>query len=389
MAKKESLSQSLKLHYAHNHHDGSYGIYTIGKDSELKKFEAPVLFGEFLDLLQKSEELQLALVRGPKAIGFVSIKNPSEKVALEAVKNEPSLVFFVQNPSEEMKSIALKKYFNKHNLYGLTKKDANGAISSPVFEGMDISPDDWSNLVKTTSYDFRLSLFKDFIVENDDEWEFQKAFNFLQIEVITPELRIYASLHGIELWDHHNVKDDYLKKMVESNVYNFKVKQAEAFLEKRNYRELPYNYDLTQMPVELQKKYIDWMASSENVFEIKFDRTDELLNYVVDKLPLDKYKYSNLYVQSIKDKTLLAKILNKNGIYLEDIYEDNRSDELVKIAVENNPFAIRFVKNPSIELQTIAVSKNFKLIDSIENPDLEVKKLATKLKRKDTIAKSK
>jgi Fe2+ or Zn2+ uptake regulation protein len=55
---------------------------------------------------------------------------------------------------------------------------------------------------------------------------------------------------------------------------------------------------------------------------------------------------------------------------------DNPSEEIQKLAVQNYGFAIRYIKNPSEELQKLAVQKNGLAIRYIKNPSEELQKLA-------------
>ncbi len=57
---------------------------------------------------------------------------------------------------------------------------------------------------------------------------------------------------------------------------------------------------------------------------------------------------------------------------------DNPSEEVQKIAVQENGFAIELIDNPSVEVQRLAVQKNGYAIFYIKNPSVEVQKLAVR-----------
>jgi|APGre2960657373_1045057.scaffolds.fasta_scaffold21405_2 hypothetical protein len=381
-------TEELRIRHGASSEYGYYANYscTKYKDTDIN-FEAPVLHGEFLELLQKSEELQLALVRGYKGIGFSSIKNPSEKVALEAVKNEPSLVFLVQDPTEEMKIIALKKYFNDQNLYAITKEGANSAVTVPFYDGLHISPLEWAALVKSVSYDYRVSLLKEYIVAyREFGSDINSATKFLQVEV-ADDLRIFAAQCGLLKWDYYKLEDKDLKEKIFQHYNNYKINKAELFLKNHKSKDKFKFDDVDELPVDMQKRFIDLAATCSNYVDIYFSHSEELLEYAIEKLPKDKLGI--VRVGSVSNQKSLSTLLSKNGMFLKDVREECKSDELIRIAVAANSQAIQYVANPSVELQRFAVAQDYNNIKLIANPDTEAKKLAISLKRKDTIAKIK
>lgn len=381
-------NKPLKIRHGVNSEYAYYANHNGHKHEKTDiEFEAPVLHGEFLELLQKSEELQIALVRGHKGIGFSSINNPSEKVKLEAVKNEPSLVFLIQNPTEEMKIIALKKYFNDDNLYGLTKEGARCVVTAPVYDGMDISPFDWAELVKSVSYDFRLNLLKEYIVAHREfRSDIDSATKFLQVEV-TDDLRIFAAQRNLLPWDYLKLEDENLKEKIIQHCNNYIINRAELFLESQKPEDGLAWHDIIKLPTDMQKRFIDLASTSSKRVDIYFSHSNELVEYAIEKLPRERLDI--VRIDHISDNNLLSKLLSKNGMYLKDVREECKSEELIRIAVATNSQAIKFVANPSVDLQRFAVAQDYNNIKLIANPDPEVKKLAASLKRKDTVIKSK
>ena len=280
-----------------------------------------------------------------------------------------------------MKIIALKKYFNDDNLYGLTKEGARSVVQAPIYDGIDISALDWAELVKSVSYDFRLNLLKEYIVANIEfRTDIDRATEFLQVEV-TDDLRIFAAQRGILPWDYYQLKDKDLKDKLYQHLYNYTIDKAELFLKNQNPKDFSEFSDVCILPIDMQKRFIDLAATSSNRLDIYFSHSEELLEYAIDKLP--KEKLGILRVDCISNRNLLSKLLSKNGMFLKDVRKECKSDELISIAVATSSKAIVYVDNPSVELQRFAVTQDFNNIQLIAKPDPKVKRLALSLKKKD------
>lgn len=65
-----------------------------------------------------------------------------------------------------------------------------------------------------------------------------------------------------------------------------------------------------------------------------------------------------------------------DGMLIQYIAQDCRTENVSRCAVEQNGYAIRFINNPSIETQVLAVRNNPKVVTLINNPDIRVIKAA-------------
>lgn len=349
---------------------GDYAFYKNYNSSNYNEgyFEAPALTGELYDLLQKSEDLQLALVRGYKAIGFFSIEKPSETVIKEAIKNVPFLAVFIPDLSNELK------------LFGLSNicKHINQKQQYLYHWNMPHWKDKYSNeklksFVENIPLASRLELAKELVQSGD----IKDVINFDLVEILnlghpTNELVILASKNGIHLSNPD--LDVETRKIAYQNL-------LESERDDSDFIEL----DLKGLPVDLQKKLVVKFPCSS------FDQTPELVQFYVDNCVNDvnsSEKNSHLCLGRFKPE-FLCKFLEKDGSLLGTVSKYRQTDEMVLTAVKNCPTAIRHAKEPSLEAQLAAVSLNYEAIKCIENPDPVVKKLAASLKRRDTLAKNK
>jgi hypothetical protein len=304
-------------------------------------FEAPVLNGEFLELLQKSEELQIALVRGHKAIGFSSIVNPSQKVVYEAVKSEPSLIFVVENPTDEMLELAFeqmltdKEYRSNLLSYGnifVPYSKANGDF----YTWIKRDDDDDVKLCRSIKNEIKVKLFKNIIIKINSAWQSDKnylsKFYFFVVFMpqafglkITEELQIFLAEHG----------------------YAYHV----------DGRSVDFNINILKTALDYQKKH----CISSNVEDR--DRVDWCGFVTLKNYPLD----------------IQMEILEFTGFNYSSVRLFG--NEILRKELAKNPKNIELISHPDISLQRFVVETDFDLIKCINNPDPEIKKIAAALKR--------
>jgi hypothetical protein len=95
----------------------------------------------------------------------------------------------------------------------------------------------------------------------------------------------------------------------------------------------------------------------------------------VQKLAVEQNGLAIQYIKNPSDEVQKLAV-RQNGLALE--FLNNPSDEVQKLAVRQRGWAIEYIKNPSEELQRLAVQQVGQAIQSIKNPSDEVQKLAVR-----------
>jgi hypothetical protein len=114
-------------------------------------------------------------------------------------------------------------------------------------------------------------------------------------------------------------------------------------------------------------------ANKNNMFD-RYNKDGHL--YIILMNNGEKYQFhlSSAQLMDVKDVKVDFKEFNKKYPW---VFQNIKfSEEIQKLAVQSNAFAIQFIHNPSEEIQKLAVQQDGYAIAYIDNPSEEVKKLA-------------
>ena len=160
-------------------------------------------------------------------------------------------------------------------------------------------------------------------------------------------------------------------------------------------RLLPYIRDL-DIRWRLLNQDVDSIGLSQRQIIKGFGKlTDSEIEYIIDQNPSDgmyliprnlpEWAAQKLvlagqlwaikYIKHVPEEIQLIMVEN-NGLTLHNFLKFNPSEQVKLAAVEQNPEAIKYIKNPSMKIQLAAVTQNGSAIQSIDDPSEEIQMLA-------------
>ena len=132
-------------------------------------------------------------------------------------------------------------------------------------------------------------------------------------------------------------------------------------------------------------QYVDGLNIDPNEFDISGECSKGGLYFTSEKY-IGKWIYGHTYVRNvtIPDDAIICCYETKfkaNKIIVgtrSKICDSNifTSEEIQRLAVQKNCFAVAFIENPSEEVQRLAVQQNGNAIKHIKDPSEEVQRLA-------------
>ena len=121
-----------------------------------------------------------------------------------------------------------------------------------------------------------------------------------------------------------------------------------------------------------------FMDSSDNPIELSeiLSNDNKLKQFYADYVQTQEFPNYILLLQLIENPSeeIQKLAVQQDGYAIK--YIKNPSEEVQKTAVNQESYAIQYIKNPSEEIQKLAVQKNGYVIEYIKNPSEEIQKLA-------------
>ena len=126
---------------------------------------------------------------------------------------------------------------------------------------------------------------------------------------------------------------------------------------------------------KIKQFYADYVQTQEFPNYILLLQLIENPSEEIQKLAVQQDEYNIKFIEN-PSYELQKLAVQQNGAVIR--YIENPSYELQKLAVQENGYAIEYIENPSEEIQKLAVQQDGYAIYYIENPSEEVQKIAVK-----------
>jgi hypothetical protein len=151
-------------------------------------------------------------------------------------------------------------------------------------------------------------------------------------------------------------------------------------LDVRNDLEIPFSQrQVISKLGKLSDKEIKFVIDQDpnNGIYLKFNgNLKNLPDWAAQQLVLaGQQNWAIKYVKNPSEEVQKV-MVDHDGMLIEKLLKFNPSEQVKQIAVEQNRFAIKFIKNPSIELQKTAVLQGGEAINYINDPSEEIQMLA-------------
>ena len=110
--------------------------------------------------------------------------------------------------------------------------------------------------------------------------------------------------------------------------------------------------------------------------DISFDKEDSVLQIFIkyEYLCNDYHKIYNFTEENLKEQ--IINLIKKDGLFLNLVKQEELTEELCKLAVKQNYYALAYVKNQTEEMCKWAVQQNGYALQDVKNQTEEICKLA-------------